>query len=347
MTSPKFKKGFVYGKRTLPANVFYAPLAGCSDFPFRKMSARYQPGLMFCEMVKMEALIRQEKNTLAYLDYCQTMRPIGAQIVGSNPALAAPCAKIIEDRGFDVVDFNCGCPVDKVTKDGSGSGMLKNPERIGEIISQMVHAVNIPVTVKIRAGWDQESINAVEIAQIAEAAGATAIAIHGRTRSQAYRGKANWDYIKAAKEATSKILVIGNGDLFSAEDAKNMWEHTGCDAVLFARGTMGQPWIAEDVLRLFSGENVPQRTVADLYEALQEHIEHIASYCGEGHKAFVNLRRIGCWYFKRVPNASKYRAAMSRVNSFAEAHEIMERFSQEVSLNQVLKKDDGLQAEQE
>ncbi len=340
MTHTRLKKNFHYGKKTLPANVFYAPLAGCSDYPFRKMSARYQPGLMFCEMVKMEALIRQEKNTLAYLDYCQTMRPIGAQIVGSNLSLAAPCAKIIEDRGFDVVDFNCGCPVDKVTKDGSGSGMLKNPERIGDIISQMVNAVSIPVTVKIRAGWDHESINAVEIAQIAEAAGATAIAIHGRTRSQAYSGKANWDYIKAAKDATSKILVIGNGDLFSAEDAKNMWEYTGCDAVLFARGTMGQPWIAEDVYRLFSGENVPQRTVADLYQALQEHIEHVASYCGEGHKAFVNLRRIGCWYFRRVSNASKYRAAMSRVNSFAEAGQIMDQFAQEVVLQQPLARED-------
>ena len=159
-------KPFQMGKKVLPSNIFYAPLAGCSDFPFRKMSAKYRPGLMYCEMVKMDALIRSDVNTFHLLDYDASMHPIGAQLCGSKPEIAGKAAKIMEELGFDVVDLNCGCPVDKITKDGSGSGMLKNPELIGEMVSNMIAAVKIPVTVKIRAGWDENSINAVEITRI-------------------------------------------------------------------------------------------------------------------------------------------------------------------------------------
>src|ERR1700676_2979243 len=151
------------GSLNLSHRIFYAPLAGCSDFPFRKMSAMYRPGLMYCEMVKMDALVRYDAGTFHILDYSADMHPIGAQICGSKPSLAGQAAKIIEDLGFDVVDLNCGCPVDKVTKDGSGSGMLKTPELIGEVIANMVAMVKIPVTVKIRAGWDDDSINAAQI----------------------------------------------------------------------------------------------------------------------------------------------------------------------------------------
>src|SRR5689334_17740332 len=173
------KRPFQLGSLVLPSNIFCAPLAGCSDLAFRRMTAQYKPGLMFCEMVKMDALIRNDPHTYRLLDYEAHMHPIGGQLCGSKLHLAAPCAKIIEDLGFDVVDLNCGCPVDKVTKDGSGSGLLKNPELIGEIICEMVAAVRIPVTVKIRAGWDMQSINAPQITKIAEEAGAKAICIHG------------------------------------------------------------------------------------------------------------------------------------------------------------------------
>jgi len=156
---------FQLGDLVLANRIFYSPLAGCSDFPFRQMAAKYRPGLMFCEMVKMDALIRHDQNTYHLLDYEPSMHPIGGQLCGSNPRIAGRSAKIIEDLGFDVVDFNCGCPVDRITKDGSGSGMLKNPELIGEILFEMVAAVSIPVTVKIRAGWDESSINAEEITQ--------------------------------------------------------------------------------------------------------------------------------------------------------------------------------------
>ena len=162
-------------------------------------------------------------------------------------------ARIVEDLGFDVVDFNCGCPVDKVTKDGSGSGMLKNPELIGEMIASMVAAVKIPVTVKIRTGWDERHINAPEITAIAEKAGAKAICIHGRTREQGYSGHANWDHIRACKEVAKNIHVIGNGDVFDAPSALRMFQTTGCDAILLSRGTMGQPWIIEDIYRALEG----------------------------------------------------------------------------------------------
>ena len=180
-------------------------------------------------MVKMDALIRHEPSTYHLLDYDPSMRPIGSQLCGSKPELAGPTARIIEELGFDVVDLNCGCPVDKVTKDGSGSGMLKNPELIGSVISNMVAAVNIPVTVKIRTGWDDESINASLITKIAEQAGAQAISIHGRTRKQKYTGRANWDHIKAAKQVATSIKVIGNGDVFDAEAGLALFKHTRCD----------------------------------------------------------------------------------------------------------------------
>src|SRR6185437_6206308 len=205
------KKPFQLGNLTLPSNIFCAPLAGCSDLPFRRMTSKYRPGLIYCEMVKMDALVRHDPHTYRLLDFEADMHPIGGQICGSKPQYAGKSAKIIEELGFDVVDLNCGCPVDKVTKDGSGSGMLKTPELIGEILSNMTAAVKIPVTVKIRAGWDEKSLNAAEIVQIAEQAGAAAICVHGRTREQGYKGPANWDWIRECKRAAKKIQVIGNG----------------------------------------------------------------------------------------------------------------------------------------
>lgn len=235
------KRPFNLGKIVLPSNIFCAPLAGCSDLPFRRMTVKYRPGLVYCEMVKMDALIRHDPNTYRLLDYEGSMHPIGGQLCGSKPEIAGACAKIIEDLGFDVVDLNCGCPVDKVTKDGSGSGMLKDPNLIGEVLSNMVAAVKIPVTVKIRAGWDSSHIVAAEVTRIAEEAGASAICIHGRTRAQGYKGPANWDFIRDCKNASRGIPVIGNGDVVDPESAKKMFEYTGCDALLLARGTMENP----------------------------------------------------------------------------------------------------------
>jgi nifR3 family TIM-barrel protein len=320
------KKHFQLGKLILPSNIFCAPLAGCSDLPFRRMTSKYRPGLIYCEMVKMDALVRCDPKTIRFLDFEPDMHPIGAQLCGSKPQYAAPCAKIVEDLGFDVVDLNCGCPVDKVTKDGSGSGLLKNPERIGEIISNMVSAVKIPVTVKIRVGWDEKSINCEEVTRIAEEAGAVAICIHGRTRAQAYRGPAVWDHIRRCKEVARTIKVVGNGDVLNGESAERIFAETGCDAVLVARGTMGQPWVTEDIYRHLSGLDPLVRTPLDYRDAFLEHLEHIASYHLAERKAVVDLRRVGCWYLKKGKGVRNLRETLNRSNTVAEVRTLIEEF---------------------
>jgi nifR3 family TIM-barrel protein len=319
------KKPFHIGSAELPNNVLFAPLAGCSDLPYRQMACRWRPGIVYCEMVKMDALVRHDPNTYRLLDYTIDMHPIGVQLCGSKPKLAKTAARIIEDLGFDVLDLNCGCPVDKVTKDGSGSGMLRTPNLIGEMISEFVSAVKIPVTVKIRVGWDEEHINAAEITQIAERAGAKAITIHGRTRAQAYKGPANWDHIRDCKRAAKNILVIGNGDVFDPESAERMFQWTGCDGVLVARGAMGQPWIAEDILNHLDGLPIKERGVVMLREAILEHFDLIVRYQPE-RRALLDMRRVGCWYLKRLENVKSVRVQINRSSSTAESIRAIHEF---------------------
>lgn len=323
ISSSPLRAPFFLGATKLPSNIFCAPLAGCSDFPFRKMFGRFsRPGLIYCEMVKMDALVRYEPNTFRMLDYEGGMHPIGGQICGSKPHLAGPSAKIIEDLGFDVLDLNCGCPVDKVTKDGSGSGLLKNPELIGEIVANMVAAVKIPVTVKIRAGWDESHIIVEQVTQIAEAAGAKAICIHGRTRAQAYEGPANWEYIRRAKQAAKKIQVIGNGDLVDPISVQKMFEMTGCDGVLVARGTMGKPWIIEDIYRYLSKELMSDREGLFYRDILLEHLDHIIAYQAE-KRAITDLRRVSFWYLKKVPGARKLRELINQGRSIDDLRQVI------------------------
>lgn len=319
------------GKKTFASSVFYAPLAGCSDFPFRKMSQKYNPGLVFCEMVKMDALVRGDKNSFRLLDYTPGMHPIGAQLCGSNLNLVAKAAQIVEDLGFDLIDLNCGCPVDKVTKDGSGSGLLKNPEKIGDLLSKMVSAVSIPVTVKIRVGWDLQHIVAPQVTQIAEQAGAKAIFVHGRTRVQAYKGPANWDYIKECKDKAKNILVFGNGDVFEAKDALNLLEQTHCDGVLVSRGTLGQPWIAEDIHLAMQGKlPIEDRSFDYKIKVLEEHFDWIERYAPE-KKAVLDMRRVGCWYFKKGEAAKAFRKSMSQVKSTEQARALVRQLHEEIT----------------
>lgn len=319
---------FKLGRKTLPNNIFYAPLAGCSDFPYRQMSAKFKPGLMYCEMVKMDALVRHDQNTFHMLDFSKEMHPIGGQICGSKPQNAAQAARIIEELGFDIVDLNCGCPVDKVTKDGSGSGMLKTPNLIGDVISNMCAAVKIPVTVKIRAGWDEENLNAVEITRIAESAGAAAICIHGRTRKQAYRGPANWDYIKECKHAAQTIKIIGNGDVLCPQSAVKMLEYTGCDAILVARGTMGHPWIAEDIIRYMQGMDPVVRSLEDRRQALYEHFLYVQAYY-PARRVAIEMRRIGCWYLKKSVGTRTFREQISRAETLEKVKDLILSFQPE------------------
>ena len=316
------KRPFHLGSLQLPSNIFCAPLAGCSDLPFRRMTTAFCPGLVYCEMVKMDALVRHDPHTYRLLDYETSMHPIGAQLCGSKPHLAGKAAKILEDLGFDVIDLNCGCPVDKVTKDGSGSGMLKNLNIIGEVLSNIIAAVKIPVTIKIRAGWDEESLVGPEIVQIAEKAGAKAIAVHGRTREQGYKGKANWEWIRECKQVAKNIVVIGNGDLFDAESVEKMFLQTGCDAVLLSRGTFGTPWIIEDIYRRLSGEPLIERSAFDYRDALLQHLEYVSFYHAP-RKAAMDLRRIGCWYLKKGQGTRKLRESLNRSRSLDEIRSLI------------------------
>ena len=318
------RRPFFLGKLKLSSNIFCAPLAGGSDLPFRRMTSFYQPGLLFCEMVKMDALIRNDPKTLQMLQFEKEMHPIGGQLFGSKPKIAGPCARILEDLGFDSIDLNCGCPVDKVTKDGSGSGLLKNPQLIGEIISNMVAAVKVPVTVKIRTGWDAHSIIAPEVVKIAEAAGAVAICVHGRTRAQSYSGFANLDVIKECKLAAKNILVVGNGDIFDAAGAERMFSYTGCDAILLARGTLGQPWIIEDVYRHFSQLPAIIRTAKDLRDHFLLHFDHIIKTQPE-RKALLDLRRVGCWYLRKSKGVRSLREAINRSQSIEAVRDLIQQ----------------------
>jgi nifR3 family TIM-barrel protein len=280
---------------------------------------------MFCEMTKMEAVIRNEPTTFRMLEYHASMRPIGAQLCGSKPEIAGQAAKIIEGLGFDVLDLNCGCPVDKVTKDGSGSGLLKTPHLIGEIISNMTAAVKIPVTVKVRAGWDESCINAHEIVRIAEEAGAKAICIHGRTRQQAYRGPAVWDWIKACKEQAKTIKVIGNGDVTDGPSAAKMFEYTGCDAVLVARATMGQPWIVHHIINYLKGLPLLEMTLDDCRRELYEHFLQIES-CYLPRRVLIDMRRVGCWYLKKAHGTRKFRESISKADNVEAVRDLILNF---------------------
>lgn len=319
----KFITPLQLGKLCLSNNIFYGPMAGCSDYSFRGISAEYAPGLVYTEMVKMDALVRGDAGTFRILDYGK--RPVAAQMVGSKPHLAKQSAHILRDLGFDLIDLNCGCPVDKVTMDGSGSGLLKEPEKIGEILSQMKEgAGDIPITVKIRAGWDDQNIQTAKICKIAEEAGACAITIHGRTREQGYAGTANWDWILEAKKVAKKIKVIGNGDITSPQKALSIFSQTGCDAILISRATLGKPWIVSEILAAMEGRDFIV-TPQEIKSALLRHFAYVLSY-RDTKKAILEMRKIGCWYLKELPGAKPLRESINKQKSLDEFAHIIESF---------------------
>ncbi len=312
------------GSVTLKNNIAFSPLAGCSDLPFRRLVNLFRPSLYFCEMVKIDALIRHDKGTYRILSYTPDMHPIGAQICGSNPKLAKEAAKIVEDLGFDVVDLNCGCPVDKVTKDNSGSGLLKSPQLIGEILNEMVNAVKIPVTVKIRVGWDDQAIVAPQVTKIAEEAGAKAIFVHGRTRQQAYKGVANRQLIKDCVDVKKEILVFGNGDIFDTESALDMFETTKCDGILVSRGTLGAPWISELIESNLGGKPFSHEINGDfLRNFLKMHLEYSKSF-NDDKRTMIDMRKVATWTFRNEPRMAQFREKLNKAKSLVEVEEIIE-----------------------
>ena len=238
------------GNVTLENNLILAPMAGVTDLPFRLLCKEQGAGLLCMEMVSAKAILYKNRNTEELLTIDKRENPVSLQLFGSDPDIMSEIAKQIEDRPFDILDINMGCPVPKVVNNGDGSALMKNPKLAGEIIEKTARAIKKPVTVKIRKGFDEEHVNAVEMAHIAQESGAAAVAVHGRTRSQFYSGKADWDIIRQVKEAVS-IPVIGNGDILTAADVIAMQKQTGCDGFMIARGAEGNPWIFAQILHFF------------------------------------------------------------------------------------------------
>lgn len=294
---------FKIGNVEIKNNVCLAPMAGVCNSAFRRIIKEMGCGLLYAEMVSDKALVYDNEKTKEMLYMTESERPITQQIFGSDKESFVKAAKIIEEEMHpDIIDINMGCPVPKVAvKSQAGSALLKSPDKIYDIVSAVKAAVNVPVTVKIRSGWDNNSINAVEVARVCEKAGADAIAIHPRTRSQGYAGKADWDIIKEVKKNVS-IPVIGNGDILSVEDAKRMFDETGCDAVMIGRGTLGNPYLIKQIVTyLDKGIIIPDQTPVEKLKTCLKHFKYLLEIKPE-KVAVLEMRTHGAWYLKGLPN---------------------------------------------
>lgn len=310
------------GNVTIPNNLILAPMAGVTDLPFRLLCKEQGAGLLCMEMVSAKAILYKNRNTEELLCIDKNEHPISLQLFGSDPDIISSIAHQIEERSFDILDLNMGCPVPKIVNNGEGSALMKNPLLAGQIIEKTVKAVRKPVTVKIRKGFDDTNINAVEIARIAEEAGAAAITVHGRTREQYYSGKADWEIIRKVKEAVS-IPVIGNGDLLTAEDVIAMGEQTGCDGFMIARGAQGNPWIFQQILHYFkTGEHLPKPEMEEVVEMILRHAKMMLEYKG-AYTGIREIRKHAAWYTAGYPNSAKLRVKINEVETYDELERLL------------------------
>ncbi|MBE5960017.1 MAG: tRNA dihydrouridine synthase DusB [Lachnospiraceae bacterium] len=318
---------FTIGNVRIPGKLALGPMAGVTDLPFRLLCKECGADLIYTEMVSAKGIMYQNKNTESLLVVEEEERPVALQLFGEDPVIMSEMAKRIEHRNFDILDINMGCPVPKVVNNGEGSALLKNPKRIGEIVSAVSKAINKPVTVKIRKGFTEDSINAVEVAKVLEQSGAAAVALHGRSREQYYSGKADWEIIRKVKEAVS-IPVIGNGDIFTPQDAKRMLEETGCDAIMLARGVRGNPWLFGQVKEyLETGNLIEKPSIDEVITMVLRHarlqIDHKGEFTG-----MHEMRKHVAWYTTGYPKSAKLRSRVSEIETYDSLVSLLQEYKE-------------------
>ncbi|MDE7360922.1 MAG: tRNA dihydrouridine synthase DusB [Oscillospiraceae bacterium] len=299
-----------------------APMASVADKAYRTIAKEFGAAYCVGEMASCKGLCYSDKKTAALLTVTDTERPMAVQLFGAEPEFMYKAVKIAERYKPDIIDINAGCPMPKIVTGGAGSALMKTPELFGELIKAAVSATDIPVTVKIRKGWDNDHVNAVELARIAERSGAAAVAVHGRTKEQLYSGKADWDIIKAVKSAVS-IPVIGNGDAASPEDCERMYEYTGCDLVMIGRGSYGRPWLFGQIRDYFAGKTVrPEPELDERLSIMRRHIELLVADKGE-RTGMKEARRQAAWYIKGISGAARFRNLFGSMNTLADLDELI------------------------
>ena len=315
-------KELIIGNVRLASPLILGPMAGVTDLPFRVLCREYGAGLVCMEMVSAKGILYRNRNTEAMLRVDPGERPVSLQLFGSEPDILGEVVRSLEDRPFDIIDLNMGCPVPKIVKNGEGSALMKNPELAGRIVKAMVQATKKPVTVKIRKGFDDASVNAVEAAKILEDAGAAAIAVHGRTREQYYSGQADWSIIREVKEAVA-FPVIGNGDVNTPEKAEELFAETGCDGVMIARGARGNPWIFGRIARwLETGERLPKPGLEVVKAMILRHAGMMVELKGE-YTGIREMRSHVAWYTAGFPGASEIRRKACAAETFEDLRKLM------------------------
>lgn len=313
------------GNVTLENNLILAPMAGVTDLPFRLLCKEQGAGLLCTEMVSAKAIYFKNKNTRSLMQILPEERPVSLQLFGSEPDLMGLIARQIEEEPFDILDINMGCPVPKVVNNGEGSALMKNPKLVGEIVRKVSSSIKKPLTVKIRKGFTGESVNAVEIAKIIEDAGASAVAVHGRTREQYYSGKADWDIIRRVKEAVS-IPVIGNGDVDSPESARCLLEETGCDGIMVGRAARGNPWIFGRISSyLENGAMPPEPSIPEVRDMILRHAQLQIEYKGE-YTGMREMRKHVAWYTAGMPHSAAVRRQVNEVETYEQLERLVETF---------------------
>lgn len=307
-------------------NIFLAPMAGVTDKAFRIICREFGCGFVYTEMISAKGLYYNSRKTHMMLDIDDREAPVGVQIFGSDPDIMGRMAKLVcEDKRVALIDINMGCPAPKIVKNCEGAALMKDPEKASEIIKSTVKNSSKPVTVKFRKGWDESSINAVEFAVMAEESGASAISIHGRTRAQMYQGNADWEIIRKVKESVS-IPVIGNGDVFSPEAAKRIFDETGCDGILIARGAMGNPWIFKRCIHYIkTNELLPEPTPGERIDMAIKHALMLIDFKGEA-VGIREMRSHAAWYIKGLRNASAVKNAINAITQKDELVELLEQY---------------------